>query len=58
MEDKIILEELTKNQLASVLHNLEPGTMLIIDMPEQKQIVGYVARSRAERGEDKDGGTL
>lgn len=58
MEDKIILEELTKDQLTRALKNLEPGTMLIIDMPEQKKIVGYAVSTQEQKGEETDGGTL
>ena len=58
MEDKTILEELTKDQLTRALKNLEPGTMLIIDMPEQKKIVGYAVSTQEQKGEEKHGGTL
>lgn len=53
MEDKIILEELTKEELARALRKLEPGTMLIIDMPEQRKVVGYAA-SIQKKGDEKD----
>ena len=57
MDDKILLEELTKEKLVCALKKLEPGTMLIIDMPEQKKVVGY-AVSTQKKGDEKDATTL
>ena len=56
MEDKIILKELTSEKLVGVLKELEPGTMLVIDMPEQAKSGRYAAST--QEGDEKDGGTL
>ncbi len=58
MEDKIILEELTKEKLAQALKDLEPGTLLIIDMPREKKITGFAVSTLGKKGDETNGGTL
>ncbi|MBR0342818.1 MAG: hypothetical protein IJH64_11340 [Oscillospiraceae bacterium] len=58
MGDKIILEELTKEKLICALKKLEPGTMLIIDMPEQKKVVGYAVSTQDQKGDEKDAAAI
>ena len=58
MDDKILLEELTKDQLAHALKTLEPGIMLTIDMPEQKKAVGYAVSTQDRKGDEKDAAAL
>ena len=56
MEDKTLLEELTKENLIGALRELEPGTMLVIDLPEPAKASRYAVST--QRGGEKDGGTL
>lgn len=56
MEDKIFLEELAKENLIGVLRELEPGTMLVIDLEEEDTANGYAVST--QRGVEKDGETL
>ena len=56
MENKIILEELTTENLVGALKELKPGTMLVIDLPEQDKDSRYAMST--QEGDEKDGGTL
>ena len=56
MEDKTLLEELTKENLIGALRELEPGTMLVIDLPEPAKTSRYAVST--QRGGEKDGGTF
>ena len=56
MEDKILLEELTAENLVGVLKELEPGTMLVIDLPEMAKVSGYAMST--QEGDEQDGGIL
>ena len=56
MEDKTLLEELTKENLIGALRELEPGTMLVIDLPEPAKTSRYAVS--IQRGGEKDGGIL
>ena len=56
MEDKIVLEELTEEDLARVLTSLEPGTMLTIDMPVEAE--KYADSIREKKGAEEDAGIL
>jgi len=56
MEDKTLLEELTKENLIGALRELEPGTMLVIDFPGQDKFSRYAVST--QEGDEKDGGTL
>ena len=58
MGDKIILEELTKEKLICALKKLEPGTMLIIDMPEQEKAVGYAVSTLDQKGVERDAAAI
>ena len=47
MADKILPDKLTKEKLAEVIKDLEPGTLLVIDFPEGRGRTGYaVSRER------------
>lgn len=54
MEDKILPEEMTKEKLAGVLRDLEPGTLLVIDLPESRGTDGYAVSTQKEEGGKKD----
>ena len=56
MEDKIILEELTTENLVGALKELKPGTMLVIDLAEQAKSGRYAVST--QEGDEKNGGTL
>ena len=54
MADKILPEILTKEKLAGVLRDLEPGTILVIDLPEGRGRAGYAVSTQKEEGGKKD----
>ena len=54
MADKILPEILTKEKLAGVLRDLEPGTILVIDLPEGRGRAGYAVSIQKEEGGKKD----
>ena len=56
MEDKILLEELTTENLVGALKELESGTMLVIDLPEQAKDSRYAVSTQG--GDEKDDGIL
>ena len=56
MEDKILLEELTTENLVGALKELESGTMLVIDLPEQAKDSRYAVST--QEGDEKDDGIL
>ena len=54
MADKILPDKLTKENLAEVLRDLEPGTILVIDLPEGRGRAGYAVSTQKEEGGKKD----
>ena len=54
MADKILTDTLTKENLAEVLRNLEPGTLLVIDLPGDRGRAGYAVSTQKEEGGKKD----
>ena len=54
MADKILTDTLTKENLAEVLRDLEPGTLLVIDLPEGRGRAGYAVSTQKEEGGKKD----
>ena len=54
MADKILTDTLTKENLAEVLRDLEPGTILVIDLPEGRGRAGYAVSTQKEEGGKKD----
>ena len=54
MADKILTDTLTKENLAEVLRDLEPGTLLVIDLPEGRGRAGYAVSIQKEEGGKKD----
>ena len=54
MEDKILPEEMTKEKLAGVLRDLEPGTRLVLDPPASRGPDGTAVRTQKEERGKKD----
>ena len=54
MADKILTDTLTKETLAEVLRDLEPGTLLVIDLPGGRGRAGYAVSTQKEEGGKKD----
>ena len=54
MADKILPDKLTKENLAEVIKDLEPGTLLVIDLPEGRGRAGYAVSTQKEEGGKKD----
>ena len=54
MADKILPDKLTKEKLAEVIKDLEPGTLLVIDFPEGRGRTGYAVSTQKEEGGKKD----
>ena len=54
MADKTLPDKLTKEKLAGVLRDLEPGTLLVIDFPEGRETDGYAVSTQKEEGGKKD----
>ena len=54
MADKILPDTLTKEKLAEVLKDLEPGTLLVIDLPGDRGRAGYAVSTQKEEGVKKD----
>ena len=54
MADKILTDTLTKENLAEVLRDLEPGTLLVIDFPEGRGTARYAVSIQKEEGGKKD----
>ena len=58
MADKILPDKLTKEKLAEVIKDLEPGTLLVIDLPEGRGRAGYAVSIQKEEGGKKDAAGL
>ena len=54
MADKTLPDKLTKEKLAEVIKDLEPGTLLVIDFPEGRGRAGYAVSTRKEERGEKD----
>ena len=54
MADKVLPEKLTSEELAEVLRDLDPGTLLVIDLPEGRGRAGYAVSIQKEEGGKKD----
>lgn len=54
MADKILTDTLTKENLTEVLRDLEPGTLLVIDLPGDRGRAGYAVSTQKEEGGKKD----
>ena len=54
MADKILTDTLTKENLTEVLRDLEPGTLLVIDLPGARGRAGYAVSTQKEEGGKKD----
>ena len=54
MADRIFPDKLTKENLARILRELEPGTLLVIDLPEGRGRAGYAVSTQKEEGGKKD----
>ena len=54
MADKTLPDKLTKEKLAEVIKDLEPGTLLVIDLPEGRGRAGYAVSTQKEEGGKKD----
>ena len=53
MEDKIILEELTTENLVGALKELKPGSMMVIDLPEQAKSDRYAVSTQKDENNGK-----
>jgi hypothetical protein len=54
MADKILPDKLTKEKLAEVIKDLEPGTLLVIDLPGGRGRAGYAVSTQKEERGKKD----
>lgn len=54
MADKVLPEKLTTEELAGVLRDLDPGTLLVIDLPEGRGPDVYAAGIQKTEGGMKD----
>ena len=54
MADKILTDTLTKENLTEVLRDLEPGTLLVIDLAGDRGRAGYAVSTQKEEGGKKD----
>ena len=54
MADKILPDTLTKEKLAEAIKDLEPGTLLVIDLPGGRGRAGYAVSTQKEERGKKD----
>ena len=54
MADKVLPEKLTIEELAEALRDLDPGTLLVIDLPGDRGRAGYAVSTQKEEGGEKD----
>ena len=54
MADKTLPDKLTKEKLAEVIKDREPGTLLVIDLPGGRGRAGYAVSTQKEERGKKD----
>ena len=54
MADKTLPDKLTKENLAGILRDLEPGTLLVIDLLQGRGTAGHAVSTQKEEGGRKD----